>query len=250
MQTRLLIAAILSGLLAASPAAAGLDTPPVAYTAGAGVTITGQAIASTITQYTDGAAVSAAQAGMTSFANPNLAMPNGANIAHTIYQGRGALTLSGTSEQSCFVGTGDGNQTLQPAAMFLGARFRVTCVGIGQTGALNVATVTAKVKFGSTVISSGVTAALPASLSSIPFRGDVVCVIRSVGSSGTAVCTGGLAYATGLSSSAPLLTDLTATSAVTINTTVTQKLDATITMSSAVGSPSLAVYDAYILQEN
>lgn len=241
-----------AALLALIPslAFAGLDTPPRVYTGGTGVTITGSSVATTITQYTDGLAVAAAQNGMTSFVSPNIAMPNGANIAHTIYQGRGSLSLSGTSEQSCFVGTGDGNQTLQPAAMFLGARFRISCAGIGLTGALNVSTVTVKVKFGSTVISTGVTAALPASLAAIPFRGDVVCVIRSTGASGTASCTGGLTYATGLSSSAPLLTDLTATSPVTIDTTATQKLDATVTLSSAIGSPSLAVYDAYIIQEN
>lgn len=200
--------------------------------------------------YSDAQAVAAAQAGLSTFGNPNLAMPNGANIAHTIYQARGAVTISGTSEATCFNATGDGNQTVQPVAMFVGARFHIYCSGRGQTGLANISTVTAKVKFGSTVIVSGVTLALPASTSAIPFWSDVVCTILSTGSSGTMTCGGGIQYAPGLSSATPFTTDMTSTSAVTLNTTIAQKIDATATLSNTIGSPSLTVYDAYIIQEN
>ena len=42
--------------------------------------------------YTDAQARTAAQ-GITSFTNPNITMPNGANISHTIFQSRGAIGL-------------------------------------------------------------------------------------------------------------------------------------------------------------
>ena len=185
--------------------------------------------------------------------NANIAMPNGANLAHTIYQSRpagGSVTVSGSSVQSVFSATGDGSLTIQPVAMFVGARFHAVFGGRGQTGTLNVSTVTGCLKLGSVSLVCGTTLALPASLSAVPFAADVICTVRSVGVSGTMSCKGEMRYATGLSSSSPLMTDLTTTSVATINTTTAQTWDATIQLSSTVGSPSLTIYDAYIIQEN
>lgn len=200
--------------------------------------------------YSDTNAVAAAQAGMTSFTNPNIAMPNGANIAHTIYQARGTVTVSGTSAATVFNATGDGSLTIQPAAMFVGARFRFHYAGIGQTGALNVATVAACQKLAAVSLACATTAALPASLAAVPFYSDMVCTVLTTGASGTMSCIGEIVYTVGLSSSAPLVTTLGGAAPVTIDTTAARTWNATVQLSSAIGSPSLTVYDAYIMQEN
>lgn len=192
-------------------------------------------------------------AGVTAFTSPNIAMPNGGNIGHLIYQSRpggGSTVISGTSATTVFSATGDGSLTVPSASMFLGARFRVMGGGIGQTGGLNVSTVAGCLKLGSVSLICNTTAALPASLAAIPFRFEVVCTVKSIGASGTMSCRGGLFYATGLSSASVFATDLTSTSAVTIDTTVSQTWDATVQLSSGIGSPSLTVYDACIIQEN
>lgn len=187
---------------------------------------------------------------VTSFTSPNISMPNGANIAHTIYQSRVNTTISGTTAATVFSATGDGSLTILPAAMFVGARFHLVFGGRGQTGVANVSTVTGCLKLSAVSLVCGTTLALPVSLAAIPFSADVVCTVLSTGVSGTMSCKGALGYATGLSSSSPLMTDLTTTSPITINTTVNQTWDATAQLSSAIGAPSLTVYDAYIIQEN
>ena len=134
--------------------------------------------------------------------------------------------------------------------MFVGARFHIYIGGRGQTGALNVSTVAACIKLGGVSLVCGTTLGLPASLSAFPFWDDLICTVRSVGVSGTIACRGSLLLSPGLSSSTPLTTDLTTTSVVTINTTIPEAWDATAQLSSTVGSPSLTVYDAFIIQEN
>lgn len=199
--------------------------------------------------YTDAQAAAAASA-ITAFTSPNIQMPNGAYIAHTIYQARGSVTTSSTSAATVFNATGDGSLTVSPAAMFVGARFHAYFGGRGQTGAASVSTVTGCLKLGSVSLICGTTLALPASASAIPFGADVICTVRSTGATGTMSCKGEMRYAAGLSSAAPLTTDLTTTSLVTIDTTASRAWDATIQLSSTIGSPSLTVYDAYIIQEN
>lgn len=212
-------------------------------------TQTGTVTLSIPSAYTDAQALAAASA-MTAFTSANIAMPNGANIAHTIYQARNAVTISGTSATTVFSGTGDGNLTIQPVAMFVGARFHLVIAGRGQTGALNVAAITACVKLGAVSLICGTTAALPVSTAAIPFSADVVCTVRSTGASGTMSCVGAMGYVVGLSSGSALWTDLSTTSVVTIDTTAARAWDVTAQLSSAVGSPSLTVYDAFNMQEN
>lgn len=189
----------------------------------------------------------------TAFSSPNISMPNGANLAHTIFQGRpvgGFLSISGTTEQTVFSSTGDGNLTIQPAAMFVGARFHLHDRGRATTGLANVSTITSRLKIGSVTLVTGTTLGLPASLGNIPFWSDIDCKVLSVGVSGLMLCYGALHYGTGISSGPVLMSDMSNSAAITINTTVAQTWDATVQLSSVIGTPSIVVYDAFIIQEN
>ena len=202
--------------------------------------------------YTDAQARAAAST-ITSFSSANIAMPNGANLAHTIYQARpagGFLTIAGTGEQSVFATTGDGNLTVQPIAMFVGARFHLHDRGRATTGTLNVSGITARLKLGGVTLVSGSTIGLPVSLTNIPFWSDIDCKVLSTGVTGSILCYGALHYAAGTSSSALVLTDMSSAIPVTINTTIAQTWEATVQLSSLIGAPSVVIYDAFIIQEN
>lgn len=196
-------------------------------------------------------ATTAAQAGITSFSSPNLQMPNGGYLSHTIFSATATQTINTASETSCFSATGVGSQSVPLAAFKIGSKFHIQCGGAYTTGVASVATVLMKVKFGSTVIASFTTPALPTSASALGFKLDETCTVRTTGASGTVVCTGALTYASAAIGGAPVWNPIVSAGAVTVDLSGTTTLmDATNTLSSIVSSPSASVYEASIVQEN
>lgn len=186
--------------------------------------------------------------GMTSFSSPNLQMPNGGFLAHMIYTATSGSTISGTSDASCFGATGIGSQSPTAAAFYAGAKFRIQCSGTYNTGALSIATLTIKVKFGATAIATFTSVALPVSITGPSWYIDVTCTVRTGGVSGSVVCSRIFGFATaagGLIGDYPLIS----TSPVSVDLSgTTTKIDVTGAFSSLTGSPSATTVESSIEQ--
>lgn len=167
--------------------------------------------------------------------SPMLSM-GGGTAPSIIYTTTANQTIALASDVSCFSATGQGpGQTIAGNAAYVGNTYRLQIRGVYSTPLANVATVTGKLKWGSTTIATITTAALPASASNFPFFIDLICVIRSIGGSGSIVCTGGLSYVSALSGLSFLYNDLTTVSPVTIDTTTASVLDITGAWSTVAG---------------
>lgn len=201
--------------------------------------------------YTDAQAIAAVQNGLTSFANPNLQMPNGAYIAHTIYNATSSATINGSSDETCFGSSGLGNQSVPTVGFYAGAKFVIQCGGSYTTGVASVATLTIKIKFGSTAVATFTTLALPSSVTGLAWFVDATCTVRVAGVSGSIVCTRGVSYVTTSIGVAPLFNPLLTASPVSVDLSgTTTKIDVTGSFSSLVGSPSATSIESSIQQVN
>lgn len=180
-------------------------------------------------------------------ANGQLPSMVGGVATSTIWVPTAAQTITTTTETSCFSSTGAGpGQTIPANGPYIGNRYRLRCNGIYTTGLANVATIAVKMKWGSTVITTGTTAALNSSLTNMPFYIDETCTLRTVGASGTVVCTGDIKIATAVLNIGLLSTAIYTTGTATIDTTQSSKVDITLTVSSLVGSPSISTIDGAV----
>ncbi len=104
---------------------------------------------------------------------------DGGFIAPHVYTSTADASIATASETSCY-GTGIGNQNSATGSVLVGTKYHLTCRGNYSTPGGNAATLTPKVKWGTTVIATGTAVAMPASATNFPFWLDVNCTLRSL----------------------------------------------------------------------
>lgn len=157
----------------------------------------------------------------------------------TILISNAAQTIASTSDVSCFSATAlgaPGLNTIPANGPYAGNTYHIWCQGTLTTPAITPGTLTVKIKWGATTVVSVTTASLTASATNLPFTLDEICTIQSSGTNGTMSCGGSFSYAAALTGLAFLNNGMTTTSPVTINTTTSSKLDATLAFSTVAGS--------------
>lgn len=134
---------------------------------------------------------------------------------------------SGTAEIT-MLGTGIGTLTLPANTLGIGKTLRLRGVGTLTTVAAP-GTVTLKIKLGAVVIALSAAITPTASKTNVGFDFEILLTCRTVGVTGTVMGSGSLCYDTGA------VIPLTATAAVTVDTTAAQVLDLTSTNSIGAG---------------
>ena len=110
--------------------------------------------------------------------------------------------------------------------MKVGKKFTITGFGVYSTPIANTSTVTIKIKYGATTVTSVTTGALPASATNLPFTFNADCTVRSIGATGTVICNGMFDYATALTGIVKT-TNALISNTVTIDTTAQSNIDVT-----------------------
>lgn len=168
----------------------------------------------------------------------------------TIWSTRARQTIASTGDVSCFSATGGGPGLTIPAnGPYAGNQYLLTCNGVYSVPNLNVATLTAKVKWGATTVASVTVPAVAILTTNYPFMASAQCTIITAGASGSMECFASVCFATALTAIAPLCSYAITASAVTIDTTVSSKIDMTAAWSSVAGgqTASTTVANAIIL---
>lgn len=187
---------------------------------------------------------SGSAAGIVPNANGQVPSMVGGVAPSLIYTLASSVVSNTTSDTNCYSGATSGGPgaTIPANGPYVGNTYRLTCRGVFTTGALNTATATIKIKFGSVTVASVTTAALPISLTNFQFLVDEECVFYSVGSSGTIACNGDAKFWTTANSSLvapPAVYITTAQTPATINTTTSNAWQITSAFSNTTSSPSI-----------
>lgn len=156
--------------------------------------------------------------------------------------------INATASTTAF-SSGVGTTTIPAGYLKVGKSFSIWGSGYYSTPIGNTATVSILVKIGATNVSTITTGIFPASAVNLPFDFMLNCTVRSVGSSGTAVCDGDFLYATALSGVAKTSNSLATIGTVTIDTTVANKLDVLVSWST-VTTQTATVQEAKINFDN
>lgn len=159
-----------------------------------------------------------------------------------------ATVAIGTADTSIFSATGQGpgqtiTPTTSPVAPYVGNTFSFNGVGVYSTPTVNTATITTKIKWGSTVVASGVSSGLQASATNLQFTVTGTCTIITISatpSASTVLCAGTFTYAQALNGLSVITTSFQSTSPVSVDTTAAFKPDVTMTWSTQGGSPPQA----------
>lgn len=144
-------------------------------------------------------------------------------------------SVTNTLTETSIVGSGVGGLTL-PANFFVaGKTIRITMSGVYSTVAVTGDTVTIKVKYGTTVVSSKATTALLTGGTNLAWEAEVLITCRTTGGSGTVQIAGGVTYQ--VASAAAIYDELNnGVATTTIDTTASSLLDITVTHSAANAS--------------
>lgn len=154
----------------------------------------------------------------------------------TILVSNAAQVMASTGDTSCFSATAVGpGATIPGNGPYAGNTYHIRCRGVFTTPLTSVGTLTVKIKWASTVVSTVTTGTLTASATNLPFDLDVICTIQTSGSSGTMSCGGAFNYSAALTGLSSVFNSLSITSPATINTTVSSKIDATMAFSTVAG---------------
>lgn len=157
-----------------------------------------------------------------------------------------ATQAIGTGDTSCFSATGQGpgqtiTPTTSPVAPYVGNAFQLSCSGVFTTG-LTTATITTKIKWGSTTVASATSANLTISLTNAQWTAQATCVVIAISatpSASTVMCSGNFTYAAVTSGSNPVVTtNFQSTSPVSVDTTAAFKPDLTLSLSSTSSGQS------------
>jgi len=163
---------------------------------------------------------------------------NGTIVASTTAQ-----TIATASETTCF-GAPKGSQIVPANSVAVGTTFRIHCAGTFTTPAGNAATLTYKIKWGSTVVATSAFGTLASSLTNALIELDADCTVRALGASGSMTCTGPMMLQnTAIAAGVNLLALNTAT---TIATNADAVLDATLTWSTVAGGQTMTMQQGSI----
>lgn len=157
------------------------------------------------------------------------------NPISMLFMGTADKTISNTNAETSAIPTGSGTTILPANWWTVGRMVRVRGHGVYTTPAITGGTATVKVKLGSTVIASVSTTALLVGASGAAFDLEVVITCRSVGASGSVVIGGNVNYQVGAGSRVFDNLD-NGGAAVTVDTTVAQTVDVTVTWDTASAS--------------
>jgi hypothetical protein len=158
-------------------------------------------------------------------------LPQVANA--TLFTSTADAVTNTTGDLSCF-GAGAGSQTIPANSVAVGTRFVLTCNGIMTTPGSNAATISYKIKWGATTVVGNTTLAIPSPAAPQFIGLDGYCTVRSLGASGSMVCTGKIS--TFNTSAAGIYVEWAPiASPVTIDTTTGNKLDMTAAWSTVAG---------------
>lgn len=160
---------------------------------------------------------------MANYGTQDQAIPN----VTTLYRSTAAVTLvNSTTETSIIGSSGDASDSLVLPANYLtvGKHLRIILRGTYSTPALNTATLTFRIKLGSTTLVTGVCNALalaPSVQQGVSIQLNMTC--WTTGSTGTVMPMGSISYATGVNTS-PINVAINsgATTPITIDTTSQQ----------------------------
>lgn len=168
----------------------------------------------------------------------------------TIWSSTARQVMASASDVSCFSATGTGPGLTIPAnGPYAGNQYLLNCVGVYSVPNLNAATVTAKVKWGSTTVASVVVPAIAILTTNFPFSATASCTIITSGATGTVECVASMCFSAALTAIAPLCSYAITASPVTIDTTTASKIDMTAAWSTVAGgqTASTIIANAMIL---
>lgn len=156
-----------------------------------------------------------------------------ASLVQTIFTGTADAVVTNTTTETSAIGTGTGSKTILANSLFVGRTIRIEGGGVYSAAAIAPGNLTVKVKFGSTVIATVVLGSILSAASTLGFQFDCDIVCRTTGTTGTLMTSGSIDYASS-TLGARLFGDLNNGGVVTtIDTTVDQVLDVTVTWQTA-----------------
>lgn len=159
----------------------------------------------------------------------------------TLFSSTATQTVAATVAETTIIGSGSGSLILPANYLTQGKVLRFVVRGLYSTPALNIGSIAIKLKFGSTVLNAAASAsALAVSITNAGFDGEAFITCRSVGASGTVVLMGGLTYGIGNNLAPLVLAINNGVTATTIDTTVAQTLDCTVTWSNNTAGNSVS----------
>lgn len=161
----------------------------------------------------------------------------GNDYTNTIFAQTANAVITNTTTETSAIGTGVGSTTL-PANFFstAGKTIRIEGAGIYSAAAIAPGNLVINVKLGSVIIATTTLGAILSGASSLGYEFECKITCRTAGTSGTVMTTGNIDYAS-TSTGTRLFGDLNNSGAVsTINTTVTQTLNVTVTWATASAS--------------
>lgn len=161
------------------------------------------------------------------------------------YVNTATTTVTNTTAETTLIPSGSGSLVIPADSAAAGTVVR-GAVYVDFSTPAGSPTLTVKIKFGSTVVGSVTTSALPASATNNRLKIDFQLVFTSIGASGVVRCGGDVNYE---GSSARVFDDLSKTS-TTIDTTADQTLDITGTWDAASTSRTLTVENLLIERIN
>lgn len=153
----------------------------------------------------------------------------------TIFTQTADATVTNTTTETSIIGTGIGGLTLPANFWVAGKTIRITMCGVYSTVIVTGDTVTVKIKYGSTVLTSKATTALVTGGTNLAWEAEALITCRTTGGTGTVQVGGGLTYqVAGAAAVYDELNNGVATS--TLDTTASGLLDITVTHSAANAS--------------
>jgi hypothetical protein len=162
-----------------------------------------------------------------------------------IFTSTAAATVTGTASETTLIGSGVGSLTLPANILRVGSVIEIKARG-RLTSAVAATAVVFKIKLGSNIIIATGNLAPVNSQTDRSFGITAELVVRTIGASGT-VMGNGMIYNTAAASFSGITTskmdEFQSTSAVTVDTTASQAIDLTVTLTSGAG------VDSYTLEQ-
>lgn len=154
------------------------------------------------------------------------------SIPGVIFTQTADKSVTNTVTETSIVGTGVGTLTLPANFWVAGKTIKVTMSGVYSTVAITGDTVTIKLKYGSTVLTSKATSSLLTGATNLFWSAEVLVTCRSTGATGTVQVSGGVIYQ--VASSATVEDALNnGVATTTLDTTASGLFDVTVTHSAA-----------------
>lgn len=171
---------------------------------------------------------------------------NGSNYVAAIFTATADATITNTTSELSGLGTGIGTKTLTANSTVIGRTIRIEGSGVYSAAVVSPGTLTIKIKLGSTVLASTVLGAIVSGASNLGFQFEADFTFRTIGGSGTVVTAGSINYASN-ALGARLFGDLNNSgSSATVDTTVDQAIDVTVTWQTASVSNIIKVTNSTI----